>query len=121
MAKKSTKITKLDRPELIKLVAIKAGITQKDTAAVFSAMSEVFRDCALNGKKFSIPGFGKLNFSTVAGRKERYGIVNPVTQEKGELPATLPYTKPVFKFSLGLKNELKDVTKDRPMIELDTE
>ena len=117
MAKKAIKVSKVGTAELVKMVAYKAHATQKDTKAVLDAFYEIAATCIASGKKFDMNGFGKIDFVTIKGKPERYGIVNPKTQEMVNLPATPDYTKPVFNMSKKLRDTVKEKTQDAPFVE----
>lgn len=116
MAKKAIKVTKVSTAELVKMVSYKAQATQKDTKAVLDAFYEIAATCIASGKKFDMNGFGKVDFVTIKGRPERYGIINPATQEMGTLPATPDYTKPVVNVSKKLRDTVKEKTKEAPFV-----
>lgn len=115
-SKKAVKVTKMTTPELVKAVSVKSGQTQMAVKTVLDSFYEVARDCALNGKTLNMFGFGNMSFRQVNGKREREGITNPMTQERGILPATEPYTKPVFKFSKSMTDTIKENTKGRPFL-----
>lgn len=117
MAKKAIKVSKVSTAELVKMVAYKAQATQKDTKAVLTAFYEIAATCIASGKKFDMNGFGKIDFTTVKGKPERTGIINPATGEIGKLIATPDYTKPVFKISKKLRETIKEKTQDAPFVE----
>lgn len=116
MAKKVIKVTDMSSAELVKAIAVKSGASQVQTKAVLSAMGEVCRECAAAGKKFNLFGLGKMGFAQINGKPERNGVINPRTGEKGLLPETPSYTKPVFKISKSLVDEIKESTKGRPFV-----
>lgn len=115
-AKKAVKVTKMTTPELVKAIATKGGVSQKSVKEVMDAAGEVFKDCAATGREFNMFGFGKLVFAEVKGKAERFGVINPQTGEKGQLPATDSYSKPVFRISKSLMDSIKEATKARPFI-----
>lgn len=117
MTKKVIKVTNMTSAEMVKAVAAKSGVTQVQTKNVLDAMGEVCRECAAAGKQLNLFGFGKLKFAIVKGKPEREGIINPSTGETGTLPATPSYTKPVFRVSKSLADEIKESTKGRPFVQ----
>jgi nucleoid DNA-binding protein len=114
MAKKNIVVESLRTPDLIKAIAAKTGVSQVQVKVVFGGVCEVLHDCALAGKRVNLFNFGKLDFAEVKGKREREGIINPATGERGNLPPTKPYTKAVFKISKGLKDEMKENTLGSP-------
>lgn len=86
----------MTKAELIKAVAEKAGMTQKDAGAAVDAFVQVVIEAAKRGDEVKIPGFGSF---VIAERAERQGK-NPQTGE----PITIPARKVVaFRAGSGLK------------------
>lgn len=91
----------MNKATLVKYVAEKAGMTQKDAAAAVSATFEVIAENM--GEGIAIPGFG--NFG-VKMHGPRQGL-NPRTKEKVDIPASLSV---FFKASKALKDKWKNGT-----------
>lgn len=117
MARKAIKMTNMSSKEMISAIAAKSGLTQRDTELTLKAAGEVLKDCAESGRKCNFFGFGKLNYVTVKGKPEREGITNPKTQERGTLPPTESYSKPVFRISKTLTDRIKENSKGRPFVD----
>lgn len=90
----------MNKKELIKNVATKLDITQKDTEAVVSEVFNTIADALVDGKEVSITGFGKFSVSERAARTG----VNPSTGEKLQIAASKAAK---FKASKILKEALK--------------
>jgi len=86
----------MNKTELIKAVAQKADITQKDAEKAINAIFAVIEDALIKDDKVQIIGFG--TFETRA-REERKGR-NPRTKEEITIAAS---KHPVFKPGKGLK------------------
>lgn len=88
----------MNKGELIKAVAAKAGMAQKEAGAFFEAYFEVITKELKAGKKVVIPGFGTYE---VRKRAARVGI-NPATKAKIKIAAA---KVPVFKFGKSFKGQ----------------
>ena len=86
----------VNKSELIKSVAKKAALSQKDTAKVLETLLEIVQKALVNGEKVQIIGFGSFE---VRDRKERK-VITPTTREEMILPAT---KVPAFKPGKALK------------------
>lgn len=73
----------MNKKELIKNVATKLDITQKDTEAVASEVFNTIADALVDGEEVSVTGFGKFRVSERAARTG----VNPSTGEKLDIAA----------------------------------
>ena len=81
----------MNKSELVKAVAEKSGLTQKDTAKVLEALLETIQKALAAGDKVQIIGFGSFE---VRDRKERK-VISPATREEITVPATkVPAFKP---------------------------
>ena len=89
----------MNKAALIKCVAEKAGISQKDAAAAVNATFDVIAENI--GEGVVVPGFGSFG---VKARAARQGV-NPATKEKIEIPASVA---PYFKPGKGLKDMCKN-------------
>ncbi len=90
----------MNKPELIKSISEKSGLSKKDSEIALDAFINVVSDALVNGDTVKIVGFG--NF-TVKDRAERNGR-NPSTGEEITIPAK---KSPIFKFSKNLKDAVK--------------
>ena len=89
----------MNKIELVKVVADKTGLTQKEVSTVVEEMlNTVVADLA-KGNEVAIAGFGKFVVKTRAARES----INPRTKEKVEVPATV---SPSLKFGKNFKEEL---------------
>ena len=86
----------MNKGELIKAMAEKAGFTQKDAAAAYDAFVAAVTDALKNGEKVQLVGFGTFEVKEVAAKTG----INPQTKEKVEVPAC---KKPVMKFGKAYK------------------
>lgn len=88
----------MNKGELIKAVAQKTGLTNKDAQAAFDAMLETLTEALKNGEKVQIIGFGTFEVKDVPAK---VGL-NPATGEKVDIAAC---KKPVLKFGKAYKDE----------------
>jgi len=86
----------VNKSELVKSLAEKAEITQKDAAKVLDAMVDTIQQALAKGDKVQIIGFGSFE---VRDRKERK-VISPATGEEIKVPAT---KVPAFKPGKSLK------------------
>ncbi|CFX52276.1 Histone-like bacterial DNA-binding protein [Syntrophomonas zehnderi OL-4] len=94
----------MNKSELVKSLAEKAEITQKDAAKALDAVVETIQQALANGEKVQIIGFGSFE---VRDRKERT-VISPATREEITVPATrVPAFKPgkSLKEAVGIKKE----------------
>ena len=89
----------MNKGELIKAIADKAGFTQKDATAAYDAFIEAVTEALKAGEKVQLIGFGSIEVKEVAAKTGR----NPKTKEPVEIPAC---KKPVMKFGTSFKAEL---------------
>lgn len=82
----------MNKKELVKTIAEKANVYQKDAVIVVDALFEVITETLLKNEEIAIQGFGKFSVTKRIPRN----VVNPRT---GEL-MTLPETRNV-KFTQG--------------------
>ena len=95
------------KKEVVELVAKKTGLTKKQADQAISATFEVIQEGLLDGKKFTMVGFGTFKTSV---RQPRTGI-NPQTGESMVIPGKL-----VARFRPGKKlddalNSIKSLSK----------
>jgi DNA-binding protein HU-beta len=86
----------VNKSELVKALAEKAEVTQKDAAKALDALVETIQQALANGDKVQIIGFGSFE---VRDRKERK-VISPATGEEIKVPAT---KVPAFKPGKSLK------------------
>ncbi len=86
----------MNKGELIKSVAQKAGTTEKQAEAFYSAFLSTINDTLINGDKVQLLGFGTFELKD---KPEREGI-NPKTKEKVKIAAC---KAPAFKASASYK------------------
>ena len=89
----------MNKNELIRAVANKAGITLKDAGETIDALTCVVFDALKKGDKIQLSGFGGFEVKKKPARKG----VNPATGAQINIPAS---TQPVFKFSKTFKDGL---------------
>jgi len=87
----------MNKNELIRAIANKAGITLKDAGVALESVLGAITDGLNAGEKVQISGFGTFELKV---KGEREGI-NPKTQEKIHIEAT---KIPVFKFGKAYKD-----------------
>lgn len=87
----------MNKAELVKVIAEKLGLTQKDVTAVIDEFVEATTVALKKGKEVAIPGLGKW---AVAKRAARTSM-NPRTKELIKVPAR---KAPVFKPAKALKD-----------------
>lgn len=81
----------MNKTEFIRAVSDKAGITQKDIAAVYEAMVDVVTDTLKAGEKIQLVGLGTLELKNIPAKTG----INPKTKAKVQIAAC---KKPVCKF-----------------------
>lgn len=87
----------MNKGEFIKAIAGKAGATEKETAKVYDAMTEVIAEALKAGDKIQLVGFGTFELKD---KPEREGI-NPATGEKVTIKAS---KAPSLKFGQSYKD-----------------
>lgn len=90
----------MTKKELVKAIAEKMGITQKDTMAVIDAMTDVVTDELLKGNAVKIPSLVTLEPQDVEARTAR----NPRTGESVSVDA---HKKVKAKVSKTLKDKVR--------------
>jgi DNA-binding protein HU-beta len=86
----------MNKGELIKAMANKAGFTNKDAAAAYEAFVSVVTDALKAGDKVQLVGFGTLEVKNVPAKTG----INPQTKESVQIAAC---KKPVMKFGKSYK------------------
>lgn len=87
----------MNKGELIKAIAEKAGFTQKDAAIAYDAFIATVTDALKAGEKVQLVGFGTFEVKDVPAKTG----INPQTKEAVEIPAC---KKPVMKFGKAYKD-----------------
>ena len=87
----------MNKVELVKLVAERTELTQKDVAAVVEELITVTTAALKKGEEVAIAGLGKFVVRKRAARQS----VNPRTKELVNVPAS---KAPVFKAGKALKD-----------------
>ena len=87
----------LNKSDLVKAIAAKAEITQKDAAKVVDGLVATIQKALVDGDKVQLIGFGSFE---VRDRKERK-VKSPATGEELIIPAT---KVPAFKPGKALKD-----------------
>lgn len=86
----------MNKGELIKAMAAKAGFSNKDAATAYEAFVDVITEALKAGDKVQLAGFGSFEVKDVPAK---VGI-NPQTKEKVDIAAC---KKPVMKFGSAYK------------------
>ena len=86
----------MNKGELIKAMADKAGFTNKDAATAYEAFVATVTDALKAGDKVQLVGFGTFEVKEVAAKTG----INPQTKEKVAISAC---KKPVMKFGKAYK------------------
>ena len=86
----------MNKGELIKAMAEKAGFTNKDAAAAYEAFVATVTDALKAGDKVQLVGFGTFEVKEVAAKTG----INPQKKEKVAIAAC---KKPVMKFGKAYK------------------
>ena len=89
----------MNKGELIKAIAEKAGFTNKDAAIAYEAFEATVKEALKAGEKVQIVGFGTFEVKNVPAKTG----INPQTKEKVAIAAC---KKPVMKFGKAFKEEL---------------
>ena len=87
----------MNKGELIKVMAEKAGFTNKDAATAYEAFVEAVTEALKAGDKVQLVGFGTFEIKNVEAKTG----INPQTKEKVEIAAC---KKPVMKFGKAYKD-----------------
>lgn len=91
----------MNKGELIKAIAAKAGFSQKDAAAAYDAFIASVTEAMKAGEKVQLVGFGTFEVKDVPAKTG----INPKTQAPVEIPAC---KKPVLKFGKAYKDEFNN-------------
>ncbi|NSW92848.1 MAG: HU family DNA-binding protein [Firmicutes bacterium] len=90
----------MNKTELINSIALKTGLSKKNSEAALNAFIETVEESLQQGEKVVLVGFGTFEVRERAERKGR----NPQTKEEILIPAS---KAPVFKAGKGLKEKVK--------------
>lgn len=96
----------MNKTELVRSLAEKAEVTQKEAAKILDATLEVIQEALASGDRVQIIGFGTFE---VRDRKART-VISPATGEEIQVPATrVPAFKPgkSLKESVAVKSDKK--------------
>ncbi len=102
----------MNKPEMVNSIAIKSGLSKKDSEAALDAFVASVEDALKAGDKVSLVGFGAFEVRQRPARKGR----NPKTKEEIMISAS---NAPVFKAGRGLKqlvNPLKAAASEAPVV-----
>ena len=98
--RKERKNTHMNKSELIKSIATKAELSQKDAGKALDAFISSITEALKADEAVQLTGFGIFSLKTRAERKGK----NPATGETITIPAS---TMPAFKPGKGLKDAVK--------------
>ena len=87
----------MNKGELIKAIAEKAGLSNKDAAKAYEALVASVTEALKAGEKVQLVGFGTIEVKDVAAKTG----INPQTKAPVEIPAC---KKPVMKFGKAYKD-----------------
>lgn len=90
----------MTKVELIRQIANKAAMSQKDAEKALKAFTEAITEALKEGNKVTLVGFGTFEVSERAGRTGR----NPQTGEPVEIAAS---KSPKFKAGKALKDAIR--------------
>ncbi len=91
----------MNKGELIKAMADKAGFSQKDAAVAYEAFVCAVTEALKAGEKVQLVGFGTFEVKDVAAKQG----INPQTKAPVQIPAC---KKPVMKFGKAYKDIIND-------------
>ena len=91
----------MNKGELIKAMADKAGFTNKDAAIAYDAFIATITEALKVGEKVNLVGFGSFEVKEVAAKTG----LNPQTKAPVEIPAC---KKPVMKFGKAYKDMINE-------------
>ena len=86
----------MNKGDLIREMAEKAGFSQKDATIAYNAFIDTLTEALKDGDKVQLAGFGTFEVKEVAAKMG----VNPATGEQVEIAAS---KKPVMKFGKAYK------------------
>ena len=90
----------MNKTDLVKTIAEKAEISQKEAAAALDAALEGIKAAVASGDRIQLSGFGTFEAKV---RKAREGL-NPITKEKVSIPEC---KVPAFKVGKAFKDLVK--------------
>ena len=97
----------MNKPEMVNSMALKSGLSKKDSEAALDAFVASVEDALKAGDKVSLVGFGAFEVRQRPARKGR----NPKTKEEIMISAS---NAPVFKAGRGLKQMVNPVQAATP-------
>ena len=74
----------MTKSQWIEAAAKNSGMTKKEMAEAYRALSDVFYECLMSGETVQISGFGTFEVR----ERESYAARNPKTGESIDMPAT---------------------------------
>ena len=92
----------MNKAQLVETLAIKAGISKKETEDVLQAFEDLVIERLKEGKELTLTGFGTFS---ARERHARMGVNPRNPQERIEIPKV---TVPKFKAGKTLKDALKE-------------
>lgn len=96
------RVNRTCRKELIKRIAEKRGLTQREVADVMSDLSDHIKEAVFSGRRVTIAGFGVFRLHETPARK---GFKCPANGLKHDIPARKSMK---FKQSAKVRRELND-------------
>ncbi len=90
----------MNKADLIQNVAVKTGLTKKDTEKTINALMDSIQGVLVKGDKLTLVGFGTFEVKSRAARTGR----NPQNGAKIDLPEI---KAPVFKAGKALKDAVQ--------------
>ena len=94
----------MNKSELVKSIAEKTELTQKDSAKALEALLDTIQKALANGEKVQLIGFGSFE---VRNRKERK-VISPSTRKEIVVPAAkVPAFKPGKSFKEAIASGKK--------------
>ncbi len=100
----------MNKTELVKALAEKAEITQKDAGKILDALVATIQETLAEGERVQIIGFGSFE---VRDRKERK-VISPATGEEILVPATkVPAFRPGKSLKEAVAAQVKPAAKSK--------
>lgn len=96
----------LTKSELVKLIKVETGESQKSIETVMGGLESVLRKALLMGYTVKITGVGVLTHTEIPPRGEHEGY-DPYNKKHILVPAREGYNRPAFRVSQKLKKEMK--------------
>lgn len=99
--------------DIYKAVSVGADVSQAVVKRVLKCYHEVIREACVKGLDVQIAGVGKFTSKTMPARDERKAM-NLATGEPMILPPRPAFSKPIFKMTKPLLEEVKELTMGQP-------